>query len=269
MAKSALKWIGGKHKNASKYVELLPESFYTMLSPFCGALHVELKIKAKNYIINDKNNDLTNFLEVLRTRRSELYKACKLLGYSESLFDKFTWEETPEDCLERAMRFFYIVRAGFGGGGHKYKNGFSVSCTLNKPQTYMSAVKDLIAMGNQIRGWVIINKDFQVAIERYSTKDTFRFCDPPYVGCEDLYAGGFTEQDHYRLKECLENTPGNAMVCYYDHPLVRELYEGWNIVEYTTKSKIQRFDYGEKCPTRTELIIMNYNPPAGQISMIG
>lgn len=78
-------------------------------------------------IVNDKNDELINFLLVLRDHEDELYRRCEGLPYSESLFVKYKTEPVHQDPIERAVRFSYIVRAGFSGGGHKYKTGFSVS----------------------------------------------------------------------------------------------------------------------------------------------
>lgn len=242
MAKSSLKWIGGKSKNIDKYLEYIPDhKIFT--SPFCGACHVELAKKPSRFeLVNDKNDKLINFLLVLRDNPDELYKKCEALPYSESLYEKYKWDDEPQDPLERATRFFYIVRCGFSGGGHKYKTGFSVTVTqgASKVQAYYSAVQNLKAMAERIKQWHILNRDFEDVLIKYDSRDTFHFIDSPYVGCENLYTGGFTNEDHTRLRHALESIKGKAMVCYYDDPLVNELYSGWYRVEFNVRSKIQK-----------------------------
>lgn len=269
MTKSCLKWIGGKQKHVHEYINRMP-MHSLFVSPFAGGCHVELaKPKTGNEIINDKNDRLINFLEVLSTRTDELFERCAALPYSESLFLKYKWEPLPEDKIEDAVRFFYLVRAGFSGGGHKYKTGFSVSQTVDKAKTYRTAVELIKAMAERIKEWNILCRDFQDVIEKYDTPNTFFFCDPPYVDCEDLYAGDFKQEDHVRLRKTIDHLKGKIMICYYDHPLIRELYQGWCIDDYMVKSKIQQRDFGEKCPVRKELIIMNYEPVRSeQISLV-
>lgn len=258
--RSPIKWIGGKFRNAARYVELMPKH-KVFVSPFCGGCHVEImKPPSEIEIVNDINDELVNFLLVLRDRAKELYEMCEALPYSESLFNSLKWDPRAENPLERAVRFFYIVRAGFSGGGHKYRTGFSVSARVNKARSYRTAVGLIPLMAQRIKEWNILCRDFQEVIEKYDSPDTFFFCDPPYVGYEDLYTGGFSERDHYRLRESLEKIEGKAMVCYYDHPLVRNLYRGWYIESYITRSQIQARDAGDICPERTELILMNYRP---------
>lgn len=263
--KSCLKWIGGKSKNIDRYLKLMPPH-KNFLSEFCGACHVEIaKQEAHTTLVNDKNDELINFLLVLRDYPDELYKKCEGLPYSEKLYNSFKWDEISQDPIERAVRFFYIVRCGFSGGGHKYKTGFSISLSesQNKAKSYRSNVELIKHISGRIKNWIITCRDFQDIIERYDTKDTLHFLDPPYVGCEDLYSGGFASQDHTRLRKCLENIKGKAMVCYFDCPEVRELYSDWHILSYQMRSRIQKRDHGEVCPERTELIILNYKPQSG------
>jgi len=258
--KSPLKWIGGKHRHARRYIELFPKHDI-FVSLFCGGCHVEIaKLPSRIEIVNDINDRLVNFLLILRDRPDELYRLCEGLPYAESLYNKYKWGKEPEDSLERAVRFFYIVRAGFSGGGHKYRTGFSISSTVDKANTYRSAVELIPKMAERIKQWNILCRDFQNVIKRYDSENTFFFCDPPYVGHEDLYSGGFSRKDHYRLRECLGDIKGKAMVCYYKNPLIEEIYQDWYTEEYIMKSKIQQRNFRESCPARKELILMNYEP---------
>ena len=63
-----------------------------------------------------------------------------------------------------------------------------------------------------------------------------------------------------RLRRRLEKIKGKAMVCYYPDPLIDELYSDWHRIEYSTASQIEVRGDGDKCPIRTELILMNYKP---------
>lgn len=262
MVKSSIKWVGGKGKKIKKYLQLIPEH-KVFVSPFCGGCHVELaKSPSKFELVNDKNDELINFLLILRDSPEELYQRCSELPYSESLFKKFKLDEKPIDSIERAVRFYYIVRCGFSGGGHKYKTGFSISITqaTSKVQSYYSAVENLKSMAARIKQWHILNRDYKNVILKYDSDNTFHFIDSPYVGCEDLYSGGFSKDDHYNLRKMLDQINGKAMVCYYQDPLIDELYCDWFKIEYKTTSQVQQRDFKEKCPNKTELILMNYKP---------
>ncbi len=260
--KSCLKWIGGKGNKVQQYLQRIPEH-KIFISAFCGGCHVELaKAPARFELVNDKNNELINFLMVLRDNPEDLYKRCEGLPYSEAIYEKYKWEDNIQDPLERATRFFYIVRCGFSGGGHKYKTGFSVSTKQggSKARSYRNSVELILHMANRIKDWHILNRDFKEVIRKYDDKKAFHFIDPPYWGTEGLYAGDFKMEDHERLRNAVENLQGKAMICYYDHPEIRQLYKNWVIHEFGCKSKVRNRQVGEKLEEKTELIIMNYEP---------
>jgi DNA adenine methylase len=219
---------------------------------------------AKMTVVNDINDRLVNYMMVLKDNPGSLYKECSSLPYSESLYEKWKWELWPEDKFESAVRFYYLMRVCFGGGGHKYKNGIGLSKTQNKAKQLMSATELIPKMAEIIRPWNILNRDFEEVINFYDTSDTLFFLDPPYHSHEDMYFGGFEEKDHIRLKNSLDKIKGKAIVCYYASPLIDELYKDWYKVEYQTASQIKNRADGDKCPVRTELILMNYKPTAAE-----
>lgn len=260
---SNIKWIGGKHGKEERYMELMPKhKIYADCNFGSGAVtfYKSVMDPSKITIINDKNDELINYMLVLRDRPEELFKACNALPYSESLYEKYKWEPIPADNLERAIRFFYKMRLTFSGGGHKYRNGLGLSKTQDKAQTYQSAVNLIPKMAEIIKTWNILCRDFEEIINFYDTPETFFFLDPPYVGYENIYAGGFQPEDHKRLRKSLNSIKGKAMVCYYPDPLIDDLYSDWYRVEYNTASQIEVRNAGDKCPVRTELILMNYKP---------
>lgn len=272
MTKSVLKWIGGKGgPKTQEYLGRVPDH-KIFISEFCGGCHFELAKEATTFeLVNDKNDELVNFLLVLKDNPNELYRMCEALPYSETLYEKYKWDPLPKDPLERAVRFYYIVRAGFSGGGHKYKTGFSVSVKQggSKARAYRESVELIPYMADRIKDWHILSRDFEEVAKKYDDKKAFHFMDPPYYGCEDLYKGGFKVEDHERLRSTAEDLKGKVMICYYDHPEIRKLYKGWYIDEYDTRSKIRRREVGEKLEVARELIIMNYNPGGCQLSLLG
>ncbi|CAK7083241.1 DNA adenine methylase [Tissierella sp.] len=260
---SNIKWIGGKHGKEEIYLELMPKH-RIFVDCFFGSgavpFYKETANPAKLTIVNDINDRLMNYMLVLKDNPERLYRECSALPFSEKLYEKYKWEAWPEDEIEAAVRFYYLMRVGFGGGGHKYRNGIGLSKTCNKAKQLMGATELIPKMAGLIRNWNILCRDFEDVIDFYDTKDTLFFLDPPYHEREDLYAGGFKEEDHVRLKNRLDEIKGKAMICYYSSSLINELYQDWHRVEYNTASQIRVRKEGDKQPIRTELILMNYRP---------
>lgn len=260
---SNIKWIGGKHGKEEIYLSLMPKH-NIFVDCFLGSgavpFYKETVNPAKITVVNDINDRLVNYMMVLKDNPEELYKECSSLPHSESLYNKFKWEEWPEDKLGQAVRFYYLMRVCFGGGGHKYRNGIGLSKTQNKAKQLRTATELIPGMAELIKDWNILSRDFEEVVNFYDTEETLFFLDPPYHEHEAMYFGGFEEKDHIRLKKRLDKIKGKAMVCYYSSPLIDELYKDWYRVEYSTASQIKNRTAGEKMPVRKELILMNYEP---------
>jgi DNA adenine methylase len=83
--------------------------------------------------------------------------------------------------------------------------------------------------------------------------DAFFYCDPPYVKAgPHLYQVAFTQADHERLARRLRSEKRPWLLSYDDHPLIRQLYEGW--------SRIESLEVGYSingCGKKNELLISN------------
>lgn len=91
-------------------------------------------------------------------------------------------------------------------------------------------------------------------------EEVFVFADPPYVGAgQRLYQHGLDESGHRALADALHDLDETHWVLAYDEaPLVRELYEGLHIQEYTLHHTANRSKSG------AELLI--YGPGTHPVS---
>lgn len=77
------------------------------------------------------------------------------------------------------------------------------------------------------------------------------YCDPPYHTTERYYDVAFTESDHLRLKNALDNIKGRFILSYNDDSFVRDLYKGYTIIEVERQNNLGKGSY-------KELIIKNF-----------
>lgn len=257
MVRSPLIWFGGKSKLASKLISLMPPH-KTYVEVFGGAAHVlASKPLVSTEVYNDIDGDLVNFLLVLRDKRVELQHACSTLPYSRELFERWKGEELPKNNFERAVRWFYLNRSGIAKGNTQ-KTGWRHGREVNTARAYRHACDDLQNFARRMDHVMIECSDFAYILDAYDTDLTLFYLDPPYVGNEKQYQGGFDEIRHRELARTLQSIKGYAMVSYYPHPLVDELYPGW----YRTtldSVKTGRAGAGEK-ERSLELVLTNYEP---------
>ena len=255
--RSPLIWFGGKSRLAPEIIRRMPPH-KVYVEPFGGAAHVLVqKPRAQHEIYNDIDGNLVNFLMVARAQPERLKEACESLPYSRELYERWKREPWPEDEFERAIRFFYLNRSAISGGNASRSTGWShgTKQNKNKATSYLRACELIPALAQRMRGVMIDRNDFREIIRTYDGPDTLFYVDPPYIGKEHFYAGGFTEQDHRDLAEMLNQIRGKAIVSYYEHPLLDELYPGWR------KEKIDAIKQVGTTGSRKaeEVLLMNYD----------
>ena len=272
--RSPLPWIGGKYYNRERIIEAFPHpsSYKTFVDVFGGAAHILLaKPPSKHLeVYNDYCNDLVNFWMQCRNCPQELQSQIESLPYARSLYED--WQEslfndTPMDDMERAVRWFYVLRSSVGGIMRKSKGNWGYSVTdknailSRKMHTAISLFQVLSERFTDVQ---IERQDFEPIITTYERPTTLLYCDPPYVGAEFYYEGvpSFTIEDHRRLAKLLNNTPAQVALSYYPHDLIDELYPAfkWRRITWQTYKHAEKTR--EERQTATELLLCNY--PASQ-----
>ncbi|MCY9747844.1 DNA adenine methylase [Paenibacillus larvae] len=256
--RSPLLWFGGKSKLAKTIIELMPQH-KTYVEPFGGAGHVLVqKKRAPVEVYNDLNKEVVNFLMVVREQPERFYQAVETLPYSRELYESWRKSSLPDDTFERAVRWFYINRGGIVGAHKGQPGGWRHGKSHNTVGSYRSAVELINPLAERLRRVNIESKDFREIIEKYDSPDTFFYIDPPYVGRESRYDGGFSEKDHRDLAELLSHIKGKAFVSYYADPIIDELYADWHVKKFETYAFSKLVKQDQQKDKTVELFITNY-----------
>ncbi|MBO0795195.1 MAG: DNA adenine methylase [Ktedonobacteraceae bacterium] len=221
-------------------------------------------------VFNDLNNDLINFWMMTRDHPEELQACVDTLPYSRTIFEQYRAclrAGEPLNDLERAARWFYLLRSTFGGHPRFKGWGYCTSEGKWQAQALRSATALLVQVAERFRLVQIENPDFERLIQTYQTPRTLFYCDPPYIGCEAPYKVGdaplFTEQDHRRLAVLLNETPSLVVLSYYEHPWLDNLYptSRWRRMIWAQSKAIER-TRGSRQLGR-EVLLMNYPESLG------
>jgi len=259
--RSPLIWFGGKSKYAYHIISKFP-AHKKYVEPFGGAAHViAQKPRITHEVYNDIDGLVVNFLMTNITDPERLQAACEALPYSRQLFEQWKREPMPDDPFDRAVRFFYLNRSAITKGNAEQvpQTGWRHSTVSNQSPAngYISACKLLTSFSERMRGVMIEKTDFRTIIEKYDDADTLFYVDPPYVGREKYYAGGFTKQDHVDLSRLLHNIKGKVVLSYYDDPLIEELYSDFTREPFDAHKQVVGGS-GTDIDTE-ELLLMNFD----------
>lgn len=230
-----VRWTGSKFSLAQWIISHFPEHV-SYIEPFCGGASVLFrKSRSRIEVINDLNQEVTNFFDVLRDRSDELQRALRLTPYSRLELRRA--HEPHTDSLERARRFYIRSWQKFNAGteGHPGSWRFITQEMAADPVgDWKKRAEEIPLFAERLRD-VYIECDTAISvIKRFDKPTALFFCDPPYVldtrTHKSIYASEMSDEDHEVLAKALNSIDGMALISGYDCDLYRDLYKGWQMV---------------------------------------
>lgn len=257
MSDTIFPYPGGKSLYSGWITQFLPDH-ETYIEAFGGGAGVLLnKRKSPVEVYNDVNQDLVVFFRVLRNRPSELQAFVERMPYSRAEYERVAtkWHQEghrPEDNLKRAAWFYFLQQTTFSS--KLEKSGFSIAKTAkdNRARAYKNSSESLAELAERFKGVTIECLDYRELVDRYDWEDAFFYFDPPYVDVGDEYYGHEGKFDHQAFRETLEGMDGDWLVSYNVLP---DGFDEWNVAE-----REQRYTMSRDHDTKTERLVMNYNP---------
>jgi DNA adenine methylase len=221
-----------------KLLPLVPEHRVYVEVFAGGASLLFAKEVASLDVLNDVDSGVVNFYRVLRDpeKFKRFHQLVSLTPFSreEYCLFKATWQDC-EDDVERAYRWFVMVRqcyggiigSGFGGATTEGRRGMALNHA-----SYLSAIDRLPEISERLMRVQIEHEDFREILKRYDGPETFFYLDPPYVSdtrnTKKLYTNEMSNQDHEELIESLLKLKGKAMLSGYATPIYGALEcAGW------------------------------------------
>ncbi len=236
---SPIRWIGGKSRLLKHILPLIEphpgESVF--VDCFGGSGVVTLnKTRHPSETYNDMNGDLVNLFRVIRDPDGVVHLWWELINTPnsrEEFRDSIPNEKfSPLTPVQRAARFVIQCRQAFGGGGHPGRQNTERNWGTARGSSrgindsvarWFSVMMELPRIHRRMIPVVVDQQDALRCIRQWDGPSTLFYCDPPYVGKEDCYSVG-DESLHARLAEALNHIQGRAVLSYYDHPTVANLY---------------------------------------------
>ncbi len=268
-----LKWAGGKTQLLEQIAARMPAEYNHYYEPFVGSAAVLFSIAPAQAFINDVNEQLVNlYVQLKNAVESVIAKVnemdatpcTKELYYAvrEQYNAKISSRDFDAEC---AALMIWINKHCFNGLYRVNGNGL-----FNVPYNKRGNGKSIdegniraISAYLQQAEVTITCRDFEKACDGVASGD-FVYFDSPYVpesvtaSFTDYTVNGFALADHQRLAALfkrLDSIGAKVMLSNNDVPLVRSLYDGYNIQSFDVKRLINRIASKR---TGKEVIITNY-----------
>lgn len=259
---SPIKWVGGKSKSLKYLLPLIP-THEGYVEVFGGAGWLLFAKKPSKWeILNDLDENLSNFWSVIQQNEKDFIKSFKYEVISRSIFNnykKIYRSKSYTDNINKAHILYYLLKGGTGaslpdGGGCGFGRYKGISrLRLDK------LPNDIIQAHDRLLKVTIECQDFREIITYYDTKNTFFYLDPPYRNTtrSSYPVGEFTDKDYMDLYNLCINMKGKFLLSINADEFMKSLFSKFNITNIEVPYSGSNQKKGRK--KYSELIITNYN----------
>ena len=256
-------YLGGKIKLAKTITAILDSLDHeTYAEPFVGmgGIFLRRKLRPKVEVINDYARDISNLFRILQRHYPQFLDMLRFQVTSRTEFNRLT-DINPNDLtdLERAARFLYLQRTGFGGKVSERNYGANKTRPARfNLLTLESMLEDL---HTRLAGVAIECLDYADFIPRYDSPNTLFYLDPPYWNCETDYGKGlFSKDDFAKLANLLSQLKGRFLMSINDMPEVRKIFARFHLSEVRVSYSISKKNDAKNA--RGELLVSNFKTKA-------
>lgn len=252
--KPALRYYGSKWRLAPAIIALMP-GHRCYCEPFGGSMAVLLqKPSTPIEVYNDLDSAVVTFFRVLRERPAELIRAIELTPHAREEMEKARLRQDDQDSLDELeiARRLYVSSwqtwAGAAGGRSRAWRFDRTTARNRKPvNEAWNETGHLWEIAKRLRTVQIEHDDALRVIQRYDTRETLYYVDPPYLaetrrqGGRNGYRHELDETGHRELARVLNGLRGMVILSSYPNALYGELFSSWTSVEHQSVT-----EYGRK-----------------------
>lgn len=209
----------------------------TYAEPFAGGAAVFFAKETSNCeVLNDLNNNLVNFYQVLSDPflAEQLISKLNATPYSHSLYleaREVNYKGKKAGTVKRAWATFVNHNWAFAKSPH---SGWGIDFSGGQPLNYQQKLKRLKQQRDRLTTTYIECIDAVDLIKKWDSPDTFFYCDPPYPATDQGdYTNQYTVNDFYNLVDTLKNIKGSFILSCYP---MDGMPEEWQRVEINTKA---------------------------------
>ena len=262
-----IKWVGGKRQLLDRIIPRMPAEYGTYHEPFLGGGAVFFAERPRRAYLNDINAQLVSCYRAVKSNPDAVIAAAGEIDASYAATPDDAREEFnglvsagSDDDIAVAALFLFLNRHCFNGLYRVNRKGlFNVPFNGSKGGSFSPEIIE--ADAEALRSATVTNGDFLDALARVQSGD-FCFIDSPYAplnptSFESYAKEGFTEDQHRALAaefRRLDEIGAKLMLTNHDTDLIRELYDGFDIIEVDVRRSINRNGDGR---TGVEVIITN------------
>lgn len=264
-------YYGGKSGNMLyRMLMLMPyDGIETWVEPFMGSAGITLNHhRCKNEIINDKDSNMVNLLQVIQRESDlkEFLKELKPIIASKDVYRKAETEVNSENRITKAVSEYILLKLSFNATRSGYSNKLE-GCSLFEKEEW-----NIWRVHKRLQGIKILCSDALSVINNYKRDSkTFIVADPPYQSilrnpsATNVYRHELTRNEQELFLDSIVDSEARVMINgyksskndLYDRKLLPYGWRCYKLGEFAKSSSNQ----GNTKPIGEEFIWVNYELP--------
>ncbi|OFT95063.1 Dam family site-specific DNA-(adenine-N6)-methyltransferase [Brevibacterium sp. HMSC24B04] len=247
-AKPILKWAGGKTQIVDDLMERLPKKFGKYIEPFFGGGALFFALEPRPAVIGEINPELVNLYTAVRDDLPAVIDHLKRhRNDKDHFYDVRAQDWQTLAAAEAAARTIFLNRTCFNGLYRVNRSGaFNVPFAGYRNPKILDE-DNLRAAHQRLQKVEIVKGDYKDVLATHAEPGDLVFLDPPYLPISKYSdfkrytKEQFYEEDHVDLAtevKRLHELGCHVILTNSNHPLVHELYNGFNIDVLKTKRHI-------------------------------
>lgn len=258
--KTPITYYGGKLNLVKTILPLIPKHRIYTEAFFGGGAIFFAKSPSESETINDTNNMVVNFYEVVKTDFYWLQNRIEATLFSRATYTvALTIYRMPHLFSKRqqAWAFFIGTNMGFscciGSWGYD-KYGKRIKAFLNKKIAFDAQIP------KRLENCQIDNNDAIKVIQSKDTEDAFHYVDPPYYNSNMGHYDGYTEADYERLLTTLSSVKGKFLLSSYPSEILEKYTQrfGWHTIRMEKPLSARKAVDGKSRGRKVEVLTANY-----------
>ena len=253
-ARPIVPWIGGKRRLAKHILPLFPEH-ECYVEPFAGgAALFFMKEQSDVEVLNDINSDLVNLYRVVQHHLEEFVKQYKWALISRQMYAwlKMTRVEPLTD-IQRAARFYYLQKMGFGG---KVSGQTFGTATTTPPRFNLNRIEEELSIAHlRLSRTYVEHLPWVDCVTKYDRSHSLFYCAPPYWGTEG-YGVDFGLEQYAVMADLARSIKGKMIISVNDIPEMHQVFCGLKVQRVEISYSVG--GAGRKNNLTGELIIRNW-----------
>ncbi|MCI2229937.1 DNA adenine methylase [Polaribacter sp. MSW13] len=260
MPKTPITYYGGKINLVSEILPFIPNHKIYTEAFFGGGAIFFAKPPSEAEIINDTNNMVVNFYEVVQTNFEALKTKIEATLFSRATYTvALAIYRMPHlfDRIQQAWAFYVGTNMGFscqiGSWGYdKYSK--RVKAFQNKKLAFNEEIF------KRLENAQIENNDACKVIQSRDAEDAFHYIDPPYFNSNMGHYDGYTAADFRDLMETISSIKGKFLLSSYPSEILDEYIQknGWYTKTFDKPLSARKAVAGKDRGRKIEVLTANY-----------